>query len=135
MTNPKPPIVPLHQKLPISPGGKNSTSHKLPTSGAAPHLAETKLIHNELTYEYPWLRPFYPNFIDMFCQGDGVYEGITLIPALFSNAKNHETFYKNLRKALVIIGCGILIYAPMAVLAYGSKIQEIILLNLEYGVA
>ena len=58
----------------------------------------------------------------MFCQCVGVYEGIPMVPGLFSNAKNQKTFYKSLRNSMYFIFVGVVIYSPLAVLAYKNNI-------------
>jgi hypothetical protein len=35
-----------------------------------------------------WIMPFIPNFINQIVQVSGIYEGIPLVPPLFSNARN-----------------------------------------------
>ena len=71
----------------------------------------------------------------MFSQAQGTYEGITLVPMMYSNARNQDAFAKNISLSLAIIASTIILYAPFAIMAYQSKIQEIILLNLEFGQA
>ena len=66
--------------------------------------------------------PIYPNLLDMMSQSVGIYEGITLIPALFSNAQDHKNFYRNLKYAILMICVPVMIYSPMAVWAYKSQL-------------
>ena len=40
----------------------------------------------------PIFMPFIPNFMDYFSQASGVYEGIPMLPALYSNARNPANF-------------------------------------------
>jgi hypothetical protein len=54
---------------------------------------------------------------------------------MYSNARNQDAFAKNISLSLAIIASAIILYAPFAIMAYQSKLQEIILLNLEFGQA
>lgn len=81
----------------------------------------------------PIFRPFFTNFMDYFSQASGVYEGIPLLPALYSNAKNKKSFQRTVIKVLLMISTFIVFFAPLCMLAYGKELRNVVLLNLPYG--
>ena len=81
----------------------------------------------------PLWRPFFPNFMDFFAQATGIYEGIPLLPSLYSNARHRRHFHK-VQRLVVASLCGfILLFSPLCVAAYGNSLRDIVLLNLDYG--
>ena len=76
---------------------------------------------------------FNPDFLNVFAQASGAYEGIPLVPPLYSNARNKRNFSFTMTFCIVTLGLWIMIYSPLAVGVWGDKVREIILLNLEYG--
>ena len=76
---------------------------------------------------------FNPDFFNMFAQASGVYEGIPLLPPLYSNARNKKNFSRTVTFCIILEGSWLMFYAPLAVAVYGDKVREIILLNLDYG--
>ena len=76
---------------------------------------------------------FNPDFLNMFAQANGSYEGIPLVSPLFSNARNKKNVSKIITFSTVLLGAWLMFYAPLAVGVYGENVREIVLLNLEYG--
>mmetsp|Transcript_34640 Transcript_34640/g.52991 ORF Transcript_34640/g.52991 Transcript_34640/m.52991 type:complete len:141 (+) Transcript_34640:732-1154(+) len=79
--------------------------------------------------------PFFPAFPVLFSQSCGMYEGIPMLPSLFSNARNQERVTLVVTSNILIILMASFLISPLGILAYGDKLQEIVLLNLEYGPA
>ena len=77
--------------------------------------------------------PIYPFFLDCFCKIQVSFEGSPIIPRLYTNAKNKHLFVKNINKAVIFLGVVQFIFGTFCVYAYGNKLQEIILLSLNYG--
>jgi len=71
--------------------------------------------------------------MDYFTQAIGLYEGIPLIPQLYSNAKSKKNFGKIQMVTNTIIWAFILFFAPLCILAWKGDLREIVLLNLDYG--
>jgi hypothetical protein len=69
----------------------------------------------------------------MFAQVSGSYEGIPLLPPLYSNARNKKNFSLVTSFCIVLLGSWIIFYAPLAVSVFGHNVREVVLLNLEYG--
>ena len=83
--------------------------------------------------EPPIFMPFYPNFFDFFSQCTGIYEGIPLIPSLYSNSRRHENFELTMKSVTTMVTGYALLISPLAVLTYGTSLKEVVLLNLKYG--
>ena len=77
--------------------------------------------------------PFLPYFFQFFSIASGTYEGIPLLPALFSNAKDQERVWLMVALVSVTVGIFVITLAPLCLLAYGRKIEEIVFLNLPPG--
>jgi predicted histidine transporter YuiF (NhaC family) len=77
--------------------------------------------------------PFYPNFPSVFAQISGLYEGVILIPSLFSNSQNQLNVDSIIRSVIWTIGLTVMVLSPLGILTYGSHLQEIILMNLQFG--
>ena len=71
--------------------------------------------------------------MDYFTQAMGLYEGIPLIPYLYSNSRSKKNFGKIQALTNTIIWIFILGFAPLCILAWRSNLREIVLLNLEFG--
>lgn len=71
--------------------------------------------------------------MDYFTQAIGLYEGIPLIPPLYSNAKSKKKFGMIQAVTNTIIWIFVLLFAPLCILAWRSNLREIVLLNLDYG--
>ena len=56
------------------------------------------------------------------------------MPKLYTNAQNKHYFVRNLNKAILYLGIIQAIMGVICVIAYGNKLQEIILMDLYYGV-
>ena len=95
--------------------------------------AEVRKHHEEFNQELEVLKPFYPNFLDFFVTIPGLYEGIPIVPALYSNARRHRIVGCIMQVILGIIAVVTIIIAPFAVMAYGTNLKEIVLLNMDYG--
>lgn len=89
---------------------------------------------NDQTKNLNFLLPFYPYFLDCFCKIQISFEGAPLVPKLYTNAKNKHYFVRNLNKAVLYLGIIQAIMGVICVIAYGNKLQEIILMDLYYGV-
>ena len=89
-------------------------------------------LKNLVTPHKAWVS-FNPDFLNIFAQASGAYEGIPLVPPLYSNARNKKNFSYTMTICIGTLGLWIMVYAPLAVYVYGDKVREIILLNLEYG--
>ena len=81
----------------------------------------------------PIWRPFIPNFMNYFSQASGVYEGIPMLPALYSNSQNKHNFIKVVMYVICIISCFLMLFCPLCILAYGTELRDMVLLNLPYG--
>ena len=81
-----------------------------------------------------WFMPFYPYFMDCLCKIQVSYEGAPVIPKLYTNAQNKHYFVRNLNRAVMWIGLIQLFLGTICVMAYGNKLQEIVLMCLHYGV-
>jgi len=53
---------------------------------------------------------------------------------LYTNAQRKNFFVRNLNKAVLAIGLIQAVLGILCVLAYGNHLQEIVLMNLHYGV-
>ena len=72
----------------------------------------------------------WPNIFILIAVGAGQFEGNCLIPALFANARRQRDFAKMVSFSIVSVLGYLLLSAPIAVLAYGNAIQEIVFMNL-----
>lgn len=77
--------------------------------------------------------PFVPYFLQFFSISSGTYEGIPLLPSLFSNAKDQERVWFMVALVSATVGIFVVTLAPLSLLAYGRKIEEIVFLNLPPG--
>lgn len=109
------------EKLQTSPSLHNSTNI---------HHVNTADI-NDLRIN--WTLPFWPYFLNMVTQVTGIYEGIPLLPPLFSNARNQNSFETTVKYVLWTECAYVMIFSPICVLTFGYKLREIVFLNLEYG--
>ena len=80
-----------------------------------------------------WILPFNPYFINEVTQSTGIYEGIPLIPALFSNARNQDSFESTIKSVIITYSVYVQLFSPLCVATFGHKLREIVLLNLQYG--
>ena len=78
--------------------------------------------------------PFYPYFLDCFCKIQISFNGAPLVSKLYTNAKNKNYFVRNINRAVLILGITQALLGIICVMAYGNKLQEIVLMNLNYGV-
>ena len=85
-------------------------------------------------WQVPLLMPFFPQFFDFFSQCTGIYEGIPLIPPLYSNSRNHKYFDYNMKIVTALVAIYAILIAPISVVTYGPTLREVVLLNLEFGV-
>lgn len=76
----------------------------------------------------------YPFFFDCFCKMPANFEGAPLIPKLYTNAKNKHFFVRNINRGVLALGLFQALMGIICVYAYGSRLQEIVLMNLYYGV-
>ena len=95
----------------------------------------------EVTYKqnpdlkkFNWYLGFYPNFFDLFCKIQECFNGSPIIPRLYTNAMHKNYFVRNLNRGIIIIAVIQLILGTVCVMAYGNRLQEIVLMNLHYGV-
>ena len=56
------------------------------------------------------------------------------MPKLYTNSKNKHFFVRNINRAVLFLGVVQVLLGTICVIAYGSKLQEIVLMNLTYGV-
>jgi hypothetical protein len=56
-----------------------------------------------------------------------------MVSRLYTNAKNKNFFVRNLNRAVLYIGLIQAFLGIICVMAYGNKLQEIVLMNLNYG--
>ena len=71
--------------------------------------------------------------MDFLSQSNGVYEGIPLLPSLYSNARHKRNFQGIVRNVMLVLFIFMLFFTPLCVAAYGSSLRDIVLLNLDYG--
>lgn len=86
--------------------------------------------HKNINY---WM-PIYPYFFDCFCKIQVSFEGAPFVPRLYTNSKNKHFFVRNINRAVLFLGVIQAILGTLCVIAYGNKLQEIVLMNLTYGV-
>ena len=77
--------------------------------------------------------PLYPNFLNYFCKAFGMIEGIAIMPQTLAQARHQNSFIPIVNYVQYSIGAFTFIFAVFCYLAYGSKTQEIILMNQNYG--
>lgn len=77
--------------------------------------------------------PFYPNFLNYFCKAFGMMEGIAIMPQTLAQARHHDQFISIISIVQYSIGSFSLLFGVLCYLAYGPQTQEIILMNLNYG--
>ena len=63
---------------------------------------------------------FSPNFYELMSQDSFMYEGIAIVPALYSNARNKKDMDKVIAACLVTVGFILLLYCPMCYIAFGD---------------
>ena len=56
------------------------------------------------------------------------------MPKLYTNSKNKHFFVRNINRAVLFLGVVQILLGTICVIAYGSKLQEIVLMNLTYGI-
>lgn len=88
-----------------------------------------KLIVDKFNYE----KPIFPYFYVVLAMGNGIYEGITIVPALYSNSRRQDNFLRMTSYSLTLIAISIISLAAMSLLSFKSQIEEIIFLNLRSG--
>lgn len=84
--------------------------------------------------EVNFMLPVYPFLFDCFCKVPANFEGAPFVPKLYTNAKNKHFFVRNLNRGVLALGFTQAIMGIVCVYAYGSRLQEIVLMNLYYGV-
>lgn len=122
-----------NDKLPKNAHVNNTKAHKhidFNEKNHFPYVAPPPHLH---FYNIPVFKPFIPNFMDYMSQATGLYEGIPLLPSLYSNAKNQAHFSCIVTTVMVSISIFVMLFAPLCVIAYGKNLREVVLLNLDYG--
>ena len=64
--------------------------------------------------------PFIPNFFELLSQDAFMYEGIAMVPALYSNARDQQGMHKVLAASLLAVGLAFGVYCPMCYIAFGD---------------
>ena len=77
--------------------------------------------------------PLMPGFLNMLSQATGMFEGIPLLPSLYSNARNQKNVSRVVALNLVVVFIASITFSPLGILAYGSRLQEVILFNVEFA--
>lgn len=62
------------------------------------------------------------------------FEASPIVPRLYTNALHKNYFVRNLNRGILAIGIVQVLLGTICVMAYGTKLQEIVLMNLNYGV-
>lgn len=98
--------------------------------------SELKLIYeqNNGTKDINIWLPVFPYFLDCFCKIQVCFEGAPIVPRLYSNAQNKHFFVRNINRAVLYLGLFQAFMGVICVLAYGNRLQEVVLMNLYYGV-
>jgi hypothetical protein len=78
-------------------------------------------------------KPFFPGFFIMLTQGTGAYEGIAIVPTLFTNSRHKGSFNQNVFITVMTYFLIIVVFSTVCLAAYKDKIEEVILLNLSMG--
>ena len=89
---------------------------------------------HDQTKDINFLLPIFPYFMDCFCKIQISFEGAPFIPKLYTHAKNKHFFVRNLNRGVLFLGITQALMGIICVIAYGSRLQEIVLMNLYYGV-
>ena len=58
----------------------------------------------------------------MVSQGSGLYGNVALIPPIFANSIYQDRNFKSIAAITISVTLISMVYSPIAVLAYGSKI-------------
>ena len=78
-------------------------------------------------------KPFFPNGLVVSASYLGIYEGTPFVPTLFSNARDQSRAGLMIVLAFISVGLMVLALAPLSLLAFGSDLQEVVLMNLGSG--
>jgi len=109
--------------------------YESPGDGGVPvHQVEITYQGTARAQSINWYMPFYPYFMDCFCKLPMAFEGAPMVPRLYTHAKNKNYFVRNLNRAVLWVGITQLLLGTICVVAYGSRLQEIVLMCLHYGI-
>lgn len=88
-----------------------------------------KKMYNIPQDDFEFEKPFLPHFLLLISTGTGMYEGIPIVPKVFSNAKDQSRFIPLVTFNVIINGLIAGTLSIYSVLLYRGKTQESILSN------
>ena len=80
------------------------------------------------------LKPFFPHFLNPFCKIQLSFEGAPFVPRLYTSSRDKPKFADNLKKAVYAIAILQMLIGSLCAYAYGNKLQEIVIMSMEYGI-
>lgn len=104
------------------------------SAGMSEHELQISYMGNDNLKNIHWWMPFYPYFMDCFCKIQVSFCGAPIISKLYTSSENKHFFVRNLNRAVIWIGVIQLCLGLVCVIAYGNKLQEIVLMCLHYGI-
>lgn len=113
--------------------GAVAGQHYAQVAAPAPPVYKQSLHYYNVLDNIPLARPFFPYFMENLSQATGLYEGIPMLPKLYSNARYKKNFSRIQSNVIVLIFVFVMLFSPLCVAAYGSNLRDIVLLNLDYG--